>query len=251
MTAGRWRERAGRGSGRGAGRGAGGCTGAGVDRNALSSPGLGAGRGQRLPGAAARGLARALRGRAGAGAGLHARLGRAGGATSCCVRRRGRWLVAKPRVAAAPGDVLLFRMRAGSRGQASGHRRRDRRRADVHSCLLRAWRWSKARFPRRGSAASWRGSNFRREASDGNDCTVGGRGGCRIGGSAARCWGCRAAVIGRAVGATLGRVIDQRLLGRGSQAVETGRVDRFRLTGASEGAPVAPGRGARCGLAGR
>jgi len=30
-------------------------------------------------------------------------------------------------------------------------------------------------------------------------------------------------------------VIDQRLLGGGSDAVETGRVDRFRLTGASEG----------------
>jgi hypothetical protein len=51
--------------------------------------------------------------------------------------------------------------------------------------------------------------------------------------------GLSSAVIGRAVGATLGRVIDQRLLGAGSEAVETGRVDRFRLTGASEGAPVA------------
>lgn len=45
-------------------------------------------------------------------------------------------------------------------------------------------------------------------------------------------------VIGRAVGATLGRVIDQRLLGSGSRAVEAGRVDRFRVTGASEGAPI-------------
>jgi hypothetical protein len=34
-------------------------------------------------------------------------------------------------------------------------------------------------------------------------------------------------------------VIDQRILGGGSEAVETGRVDRFRLTGASEGATVA------------
>jgi hypothetical protein len=50
--------------------------------------------------------------------------------------------------------------------------------------------------------------------------------------------GLSGAVIGRAVGATLGRVIDQRLLGSGSRAVETGRVDRFRLTGASEGAPI-------------
>uniref|UniRef100_UPI0039B953D1 baseplate multidomain protein megatron n=1 Tax=Albidovulum sp. TaxID=1872424 RepID=UPI0039B953D1 len=51
--------------------------------------------------------------------------------------------------------------------------------------------------------------------------------------------GLSGAVIGRAVGATLGRVIDQRLMGHGSQPVETGRIDRFRLTGASEGAPVA------------
>ncbi|PKP75672.1 MAG: host specificity protein [Alphaproteobacteria bacterium HGW-Alphaproteobacteria-6] len=50
--------------------------------------------------------------------------------------------------------------------------------------------------------------------------------------------GLSGAVIGRAVGATVGRVIDQRILGSGSRAVETGRVDRFRLTGASEGAPV-------------
>ena len=46
------------------------------------------------------------------------------------------------------------------------------------------------------------------------------------------------ATIGRAAGATLGRVIDQRILGAGSDPVETGRVDRFRLTTASEGAPV-------------
>lgn len=47
------------------------------------------------------------------------------------------------------------------------------------------------------------------------------------------------ATIGRAAGATVGRMIDQRLLGAGSEPVETGRVDRFRLTGASEGAAVA------------
>jgi GTA TIM-barrel-like domain/Putative phage tail protein len=51
--------------------------------------------------------------------------------------------------------------------------------------------------------------------------------------------GLSGAVIGRAVGATLGRVIDQRILGAGSDAVEVGRVDRFRLMGASEGAAVA------------
>ncbi|MBT0957054.1 glycoside hydrolase/phage tail family protein [Alphaproteobacteria bacterium KMM 3653] len=51
--------------------------------------------------------------------------------------------------------------------------------------------------------------------------------------------GLSSAVIGRAIGATLGRVIDQSLMGQGSEVVETGRVDRFRLTGASEGSPMA------------
>ncbi|MDR5651794.1 baseplate multidomain protein megatron [Ruixingdingia sedimenti] len=50
--------------------------------------------------------------------------------------------------------------------------------------------------------------------------------------------GLSGAVIGRAVGATLGRVIDQRLLGAGSAPVEVGRVERFRLMGAGEGAAV-------------
>ena len=50
--------------------------------------------------------------------------------------------------------------------------------------------------------------------------------------------GLSSAVIGRAVGAVAGRMIDERLLGAGSAPVETGKVDRFRLTGASEGAPV-------------
>ncbi|WP_395540216.1 glycoside hydrolase TIM-barrel-like domain-containing protein [Neotabrizicola sp. sgz301269] len=46
-------------------------------------------------------------------------------------------------------------------------------------------------------------------------------------------------VIGRAIGATVGRVIDQKLLGAGSDPVEVGRLDRLRLTGASEGASIA------------
>ncbi|MBC7138713.1 MAG: glycoside hydrolase/phage tail family protein [Defluviimonas sp.] len=50
--------------------------------------------------------------------------------------------------------------------------------------------------------------------------------------------GLSSAVIGRAVGATVGRVIDQAILGGGSSSVETGRIERFRLTGASEGAPL-------------
>lgn len=51
--------------------------------------------------------------------------------------------------------------------------------------------------------------------------------------------GLGAATIGRAAGAAVGRVIDQRIMGAGADAVETGRVDRFRLTGASEGAGIA------------
>ncbi|WP_071797114.1 baseplate multidomain protein megatron [Natronohydrobacter thiooxidans] len=45
-------------------------------------------------------------------------------------------------------------------------------------------------------------------------------------------------VVGRAIGATVGRMIDQRLLGGGSQVIEAGRIERLRMTGASEGAPV-------------
>ncbi|MBC57799.1 MAG: host specificity protein [Confluentimicrobium sp.] len=59
--------------------------------------------------------------------------------------------------------------------------------------------------------------------------------GSAIGGSVL---GLSGVVIGRAVGATLGNVIDQKLLGSGSAVVEAGKVDRFRITGASEGAPV-------------
>ncbi len=43
------------------------------------------------------------------------------------------------------------------------------------------------------------------------------------------------ATIGRAAGAAIGRRIDQKLLGGGSEPVEVGRIDRFRLSGASEG----------------
>ncbi|MFV2003465.1 MAG: host specificity protein, partial [Paracoccaceae bacterium] len=64
---------------------------------------------------------------------------------------------------------------------------------------------------------------------------VGAAAGASIGGGVL---GLSSVVIGRAIGATLGRALDQRLLGAGSGAVETGRVDRFRLTGASEGAPI-------------
>ena len=47
--------------------------------------------------------------------------------------------------------------------------------------------------------------------------------------------GLSTAVIGRFAGAVIGRSIDQRLLGQGSEAVESGRVSRLRLSGAGEG----------------
>ena len=66
-----------------------------------------------------------------------------------------------------------------------------------------------------------------------------GAAGAAIGGSlGGSILGLSGAVIGRAVGATLGRVIDQRIMGSGSEAIEHGRIDRFRLTGASEGATI-------------
>ncbi len=64
---------------------------------------------------------------------------------------------------------------------------------------------------------------------------VGAAAGASIGGGVL---GLSSVVIGKAIGATLGQAIDNRILGAGSEPVETGRVDRLRLTGASEGATV-------------
>ncbi|MBE1295297.1 MAG: host specificity protein [Rhodobacteraceae bacterium] len=57
-----------------------------------------------------------------------------------------------------------------------------------------------------------------------------------VGGTVA---GLSSVVIRRAIGATLGRAVDERLFGAGSDPVETGRVNQFRLTKASEGEPIA------------
>ncbi len=46
------------------------------------------------------------------------------------------------------------------------------------------------------------------------------------------------ATFGKALGAVAGAVIDQQILGRGSQVVEQGRVERLRLQTAGEGAPI-------------
>lgn len=50
--------------------------------------------------------------------------------------------------------------------------------------------------------------------------------------------GLSGAVLGRAAGAVLGRAIDQRLLGGGAKAVETGRIDRLRIQTAGEGMAI-------------
>lgn len=63
--------------------------------------------------------------------------------------------------------------------------------------------------------------------------------GAALGGSVGGSFlGASASALGRAAGATLGRVIDDRILGTGSRAVEVGKIDRFRIAGASEGAPI-------------
>ncbi|GAA4224787.1 hypothetical protein GGQ68_001884 [Sagittula marina] len=64
--------------------------------------------------------------------------------------------------------------------------------------------------------------------------------GSSIGGSVL---GLSAMAAGRFVGAAVGRSIDarlmsQRLMGQGSDVVETGRVERFRITGSGEGHPI-------------
>ncbi|MCC5983896.1 MAG: glycoside hydrolase/phage tail family protein [Rhodobacteraceae bacterium] len=51
--------------------------------------------------------------------------------------------------------------------------------------------------------------------------------------------GLSGAVIGQAVGATLGMAIDRRAMAGGTRRVEGARLDRLRVTAAGEGAPVA------------
>ena len=67
-----------------------------------------------------------------------------------------------------------------------------------------------------------------------------GAAGAAIGGSVGgSVLGLSGAVLGRAAGAAVGRAVDARLLGGGgSDPVDHGRVERFRLTGAAEGAAV-------------
>lgn len=64
---------------------------------------------------------------------------------------------------------------------------------------------------------------------------VGGAIGASLGGGVL---GLSSVVIGRAIGATVGRAIDQAVMGPGAQTVEHGRLDRLRLTTAGEGTPI-------------
>ncbi len=51
--------------------------------------------------------------------------------------------------------------------------------------------------------------------------------------------GISAVSVGRLAGALVGNAIDQRIMGQGADAVETGRIDRYRINGASEGRALA------------
>ncbi|MEJ5216843.1 glycoside hydrolase/phage tail family protein [Cognatishimia sp. D5M38] len=51
--------------------------------------------------------------------------------------------------------------------------------------------------------------------------------------------GLSSVAIGRFVGGVLGNAIDQRIMGAGSRTIETGRIDRYRITGTGEGRPIA------------
>jgi len=63
--------------------------------------------------------------------------------------------------------------------------------------------------------------------------------GAAIGGSiGGTALGLSSVAIGRAIGATAGKLIDQSVMGLGSDPVDVGKVDRFRLTGASEGVAI-------------
>ncbi|MEO0370078.1 MAG: glycoside hydrolase/phage tail family protein [Pseudomonadota bacterium] len=64
--------------------------------------------------------------------------------------------------------------------------------------------------------------------------------GAAIGGSIGGTFlGLSAAAVGRFAGAIIGRSIDQKLMGQGSEAIETGKISRLRLTGTGEGDAIA------------
>lgn len=64
---------------------------------------------------------------------------------------------------------------------------------------------------------------------------VGGAIGASAGGAVL---GLSSVVIGKAIGATVGRALDQRLLGGGAAPVERGRVENLRMLGSREGAVI-------------
>jgi hypothetical protein len=74
--------------------------------------------------------------------------------------------------------------------------------------------------------------------------------GTALGGALGSVGGLGAMALGKAAGALAGAAIDQRLLGAGSAPVETGRVERFRVMGSSEGSAL-PRVFGRCRVAGQ
>ena len=208
-----------------------------LDRHALHPSGERQGRGRGLPRAPARGLARGFGPEPEAVPPYIADWSEPQREERLWAAALRHLLAPKPLGEAAPGDVLLFRMREGGVAKHLGIHGADRPRPSfvhaysghgvIESPLTAPWaRRIVARFA------------FPEGGTDGDDPSFRGRRGDRrlhrrygLGPVRGR--------VGRAVGATMGRRIDQRLLGQGSRAGGDRPVDRFRLTGASEGAPVA------------
>jgi hypothetical protein len=111
----------------------------------------------------------------------------------------------------------------------------------IHGLLAGHWRWLSppSDWPwRRRMVAVFR---FTRKASDDGDALtpLSGRVAALGGMAGGAVLGVSSAIVGRVIGATLGTAIDQRLMGKGADVVEVGQVDRFRVMGSTEGAPLA------------
>ena len=149
--------------------------------------------------------------------------------------------------------------RAGRRAGAAharGRRRQARRHpralggrpCDAHPCLFGA------RGGRVAADAGLGAADCRRLSLSGENLmatlllsAAGTALGGALGGSVA---GLGTMAIGKAAGALIGSAIDQRILGAGSAPVETGKVERFRVMGSSEGAAL-PRVFGRCRVAGQ
>ena len=151
----------------------------------------------------------------------------------------GRHLVAVPPETAQPGDVLILRMKEGGVAKHVGFLARS---PLGHATLVHAYSGHGVVEVRADAGV---GAKGRRRVSFSRGealmatlllAAAGSALGGSLGGSIA---GLSAMALGKAAGAVVGSAIDQRLLGLGSEPVETGRVERFRVMGSSEGAPLA------------